>query len=784
MIRQRYYNPGQLTDEELKAGFVARQYELQDVVRTIRDEPAEGALQHILIIGPRGMGKTSLGLRTLVEVREDAGLSGLWQPVPFFEESYGVSDLAALWLTALHHLADATNEPEWAKRADALLAREKDTERLAAGAYAALADYRRQSGKRPILFVENLDDLFAQFLVPQDLARLRSLLQERNDVLLLGTANSVFEAITSSGEPFYEFFKQVRLQGLDRKETFSFLGALAERSDLADLRQVLSSSPGRVEAVRNLTGGNPRLIALAARMMAESPTGTAREDLERLIDDQTPYFKARIESLSPQLRVVFHTLAAGWKPMLASEVAKEARLSSSHASAQLKSLIDRGYAEVVPANGKRSNRYQILERFYNIYYLLRFTRDQRKRLETLIDYISDLFGSGAISRMTGAVITRIRRNVESTPDDWMTLEVLAKRLTAQRSSADRNMLLSGIIKLCKEFGADNTSIWRDNIFHTIDDPSARGDAIELLRNHLDAHPFDADAWIDLGILQAIAAEWQSAASSIKNGINCGAMHCSYFTMIGNIYTHLDEEGRSIDSWKRAIALDPQYSNAWESIGDTLFERGDMKNTKPLEIALKASILLAPDNHEKIAKYATAISARDENPDYINGLKFAKRSAEICPSHWQSWLVICGNNLVMGRPEVAKQISKIMRFVSRDHSELAITMGMSASIHAVLGLIVEAICAIEEISSIPESCLDNSEKRQAAEIANSILVEAIAAGYEGRVAGLLISSWLGNFLEPLKYAAMREALMEIPLLPAEVAAATQEVQQQIADLRKK
>ena len=67
-------------------------------------------------------------------------------------------------------------------------------------------------------------------------------------------------------------------------------------------------------------------------MLLESPLGSAMDDLERLIDEQTPYFKARIEALPPQARKVFHCLAQAWSPLLAREVAARAKLGSSHAS--------------------------------------------------------------------------------------------------------------------------------------------------------------------------------------------------------------------------------------------------------------------------------------------------------------------------------------------------------------------------------------------------------------------------------------------------------------------
>ena len=163
------------------------------------------------------------------------------------------------------------------------------------------------------------------------------------------------------------------------------------------MTQALILERGRLETLRRLTDGNPRLLVLACRILMETPLGEAIEDLEQLIDEQTPYFKARIEELAPQARKVFHCLADGWNPMLAKEVAEAAKLSSSHASAQIRQLVDRGYAREIKLQGAKRARYEVGDRFYNIYFLLRFSRTNRRRLERLVAFLHELFGaSGAM----------------------------------------------------------------------------------------------------------------------------------------------------------------------------------------------------------------------------------------------------------------------------------------------------------------------------------------------------------------------------------------------------
>ena len=474
MMRQRLYNPAQLSSNELKASFIARQETLEELHRIIREEKPGRPCQHFLLIGPRGMGKTTLGLRFLLSIEEVSEFAASWQPVAFDEESYGIGDLADFWLTALDHLSRATDEPRWAEQADAIREDENDPERQAVYARAALRDFHQESGKRLILFVENLDVIFGQLGNEREVHTLRASLIERSDILLVGSANTVFDAIRGHGQPFYEFFQLFILEGLGPEDTHRMLESYADGNGTSDLPEALRRERGRLETVRRLTGGNPRLLVLACRMLIESPLGSPLEDLERLIDEQTPYFKARIEELPTQGRRVFHCLAAGWSPMLAKEVAAASKLRSSHASAQLRQLVDKGYAREIRLPSERRVRYEVSDRFYNIYYLLRFSRTGRQRLERLVHFLHDLFGRFAESEAA------CRNATELDPTNADAWAVLSEAILGSDDEA-RLAEAEACVHRAVELGPDSPAA-----LHVLSDVSARRgnwtEAMGLLEN--------------------------------------------------------------------------------------------------------------------------------------------------------------------------------------------------------------------------------------------------------------------------------------------------------------
>jgi predicted ArsR family transcriptional regulator len=394
MMRLRAHNPGQLSDADLDATFVARLDTYRDLLDLIRRQPERGPLQHVILIGERGMGKTTLGLRTLLGVRQDPALSRLWQPVPFPEESYAVAGLGDLWIEALRRLSIATGDPSWGARAEGWVRTERDDARLRARARDALTEFRMTTGLRPILFVENIDEILGKF-EEIDLSRLREDLQSRDDVMLLASATQRFQRIAERNEAFYEFFRTIDLSGVDAAGTRAIVAATARALNCEGLK----SAQARVAVIRTLTGGNPRLIHLTTRLVAQSPHGSAREDFERLLDDQTPYFKARIDALPAQQAKLFYMLAEIWKPASAADLATPMRLSSSQVSAQLKKLEETQLIHRTAVAGRKRTYYEVSARLFNLYLVMRSSHDNRRRLESIVRFLAELYGEDALTHI-------------------------------------------------------------------------------------------------------------------------------------------------------------------------------------------------------------------------------------------------------------------------------------------------------------------------------------------------------------------------------------------------
>ena len=185
-----------------------------------------------------------------------------------------------------------------------------------------------------------------------------------------------FPGVEQHDKAFYQAFRRVELSALEPEE-------------ISTLWASVTGQPmpfQHAQAVRVLTGGNPRMIQILGGFGQPSSVRGLFADLNGLIDQHADYFRGNIEAVSGQQRRVFLALAALWRPATAGEVARQARMESSPASVELGRLVAAGRVEVVSQRG-RVKRYQVAERLYTLYYLLFHGGGAGARVRALFDFM-------------------------------------------------------------------------------------------------------------------------------------------------------------------------------------------------------------------------------------------------------------------------------------------------------------------------------------------------------------------------------------------------------------
>lgn len=408
-----HYNPDWLDDDDIVANFVAR----LDVFAFLRDElaraPREGSAQHYLLVGLRGAGKTMLLKRLAVAIRRDADIQDHLIALSFPEELYQVKHLADFWWAACDALADELDRLGQTAGADRLMAAvdaanssDANADPLADAGLKLLLQTCAGLERRPVLLVDNLDMVFQRIdkagrklkdpHAPAYWA-LREALSTAASPIVIGGSVRLSEPFTDYDKAFYDFFLPKRLGKLSLKEVRQVLERLADAQDVPEVKERLHTRPSRIDALYELTGGNPRALGLIFELLRHGPDSRAVEDFERLMDATTPYYKARFEELSEQAQIVTHALAVR-RPgdggslrfgHTAAEIGAHAGLPTGTVSAQMDVLAREGLVEKSAAHGR--TQYRIAEQLFRLWLQMRGTRRIRQNVIGLTEFLEAMF---------------------------------------------------------------------------------------------------------------------------------------------------------------------------------------------------------------------------------------------------------------------------------------------------------------------------------------------------------------------------------------------------------
>jgi tetratricopeptide (TPR) repeat protein len=551
------YNPALLPPHVLLAEFTARRPLLNSLIEIIRHNPPAKPLQHALLVGARGMGKTTTLWAVAYTVQADPELSQQWLPVVFDEESRRVGDLADFWLEAVRQWEHAAKDPE--DRTQRLLDNPgPDIEAAARNAFLEKVD---RSGRRALLLVDNLNDVLASIHDPEPLHRLRAFLMEDSRVMVLGTATRYFDQVTDLDQPFYDFFRVFDLRPLTLEEMKASLLALAEARRKRSVSKTLEERSGTIQGLYLLTGGNPRLVKTFYRLLTGGLRGDIRADLERLLDEFTPYFKAVVDALPVQQQRIFDAVALAWDPVEVAAIARVTRLPSNQVSAQLRSLAKAGLVAEAAGHPKRKT-YLLADRFSNIHYLMRHGRAARNRFDWFVALVRLVFPDTQAETLAKLA----RQSAECGPEGMRDARDLLHCALGRAESADsrRQVLYAAFREAWDREALRSLSEWLDLAEANRHLPETEIVAFFSrmptdLRKELDYRPDDPSWWLRL-------------ADTLEE----------------------KEAGRLAEAaCRKAVTLDPKSADGWSSLGWILMDK--LSRFSEAEAAYRRALVLAPDH---------------------------------------------------------------------------------------------------------------------------------------------------------------------------------------------
>jgi tetratricopeptide (TPR) repeat protein len=579
------YNPGVLGDDELIRSFVVRHKCLDLILEALKENAASASgNRHLLVVGPRGIGKTMLVRRVAAEVRTNPDYGRTWFPIVYGEESYQVSSSGEFWLEALIHLSENPGTPNMDSTLDELREETKDA-RLRERATSQLLDFADSSGKRLLLVVENLNMLCEQ-ITPEAAWELRHTLTNEPRIMLLGTATTRFDAITHADQAWFELYAVHELKPLDRTESHVLWQSLVKRN----------LKPGQVRALRILTGGNPRLLTVLASFAGSHSFRDLMEQLVHLIDDHTEYFKGRLDALSAKDRKVFVALLELWNPVAAADVARIARMSVNEVSALLARLVARGVVEVYEQRPRRK-LYQAAERLYNIYYLMRRRGQPADRVRAAVSFMVMFYGG----RQLATTIAELAREACGLPagktgDHFEAYAELARRASpvvwaraleeTPPEFFDRPDAPESVRRLPKDSRVESVLSRANQMYQE----RKWREAEQACRQVIQLDPNKWFVWHNLGFALEELGQLDEAERAYRKSIELNSKRAPSWDSLGEILAKQKRIKEAEQAFRRAIELDPRYPCAWHDLGYLL---GQLKRHDEAEQACRKAIEIDP-----------------------------------------------------------------------------------------------------------------------------------------------------------------------------------------------
>ena len=557
------YNPRRQNSELTEKLFVIRHKQFEMLMEAIADEKENSIPQHHIIIAQRGMGKTTILHRIAIELHKKE-YEKRFIPLSFPEEQYDVTSLGDFWLNCLDALADALEDKryngKYATEVEHIdsqikeLVLNKKSEETSAKAYHFLMEVCRRIKRRPVLLIDNIGLLFNR-LNKKEQHVLRSLLSENGAPIVMGAGVIVLPSqvnkysntiipITNYEAPFYDYFQIHHLKKLSFEEFRDLLINLATVTQ-TDVSIIDKETP-RLKTLHQLTGGNPRTAVMLFKLIVKGFSKEINDDLEALLDEITPLYKARYEELSEQSQTIIVSIALNWEPISLKNLSQQSGYGNHQLSPQLIRLIEEGWIETTPAEKAKGNAYYISERFFNIWFLMRMsTRRHKQSVNLLTKFLESFYGND----LEGVANNHLCKDYQS-ENDFM--QAIALRNSKRINKKLRNEIENKILSSCNSDVIENDYL-RDEI------DNIKDKKIQSL--------------FEKGNTYYYKGNYDKAIEYYEKAIELKSDDEVYYNM-GYVYCNKGNYDKAIECYEKAIELKPDKNEAYNNMGNTYYYKGN------------------------------------------------------------------------------------------------------------------------------------------------------------------------------------------------------------------
>lgn len=372
------FTPSRSNSSELDERTVGRYGVLRTLDDALRAASTSTARPHVLLVGPRGSGKSHALEVALHRARDLEGIV----VARLAEDAVGITTAADVLYETLRSLDVSSSVDTEGLRARA----ENDLGRLEGLVRDATA------GRCLVLVIEN-PNLVLEKIGTEGQQSPRGWIETSKEILLISSAPLLSHAIQSRDQPFFGFSNVVHLEPLSLAEGTELLTLIARRNSDTDLLAALSSASGRnrLEAVHHLAGGSPRLWTIFAECISVDILDSLVPVVEELLEKLVPYFQQRLWELPSTEQKLVDTLGRRQSSTTAARLAELSGIGSDSVTTLLGRLQKSGWVtkQKFPNTDQRTTHYELREPLLRHHIQFRDTNGQE--LALIVDLLQAWF---------------------------------------------------------------------------------------------------------------------------------------------------------------------------------------------------------------------------------------------------------------------------------------------------------------------------------------------------------------------------------------------------------
>lgn len=380
----------------VRRNFIVRTTEFDLIMSGLRRKKIKDPLQHELLLGRRGSGKSTLLRRIQIEIMEDPALNEHYITINLAEEQAGIYRLSDLWYEVLQEIMLQTKQQLDLRTFSSFQSNQEYTRYL----YDEIHKILRAHQKRAVLLLDNLDRIVENF--DDDGHLMRETLLNYNDLQLVGGSTRMDEHFWKYDQPFYEFFRRHRLEGLTFEEIHQLLNQWSEALSLPQLKDYALKNRGKIEALRILTDGLPRTLQFFIKIFLQNSTLTGFDHIRQTMDLASPLYQERLNNLTAPQRKIVLEMAFIWEACSIKQLVDACRMESKLISSYMKQLNSYGIVEIIPTSTK-NHLYRLSERFFNMWLIVtQGNPDQKRKARYLTIFLETWYDAHEIQALARA----------------------------------------------------------------------------------------------------------------------------------------------------------------------------------------------------------------------------------------------------------------------------------------------------------------------------------------------------------------------------------------------